>query len=318
MKLSDLSAAGFRDRLRLDGVFLRTGEFVYRIQSHVAYLAEPFRQLYADFLFIEHCDFSDFHLEVSKCRPLSEWFRPHVTVRQLGHFETTPVPVDQSVAYLEWSLNRCVFAQVYNRLLLHGAVLAREGRAVVIAGNSGAGKSTLAAALALNGWRLLSDELTVVSPTDGSLMSLARPVALKNQSIELIQSLADDAYFGPVAVTTAKGRVAHMRAPVSDPSKIAEPAWPACFVFVNFQAGKDITVQEVSRAQAFTRLAELAGINYGVLGELGFDTLSRAVDSALCLDLEYGSLDQAMVFFDSEYSAILGLDQPTPAVDEHG
>lgn len=49
-------------------------------------------------------------------------------------------------------------------LVLHGSVVAREGRALGLLGASGAGKSTLAAALAARGWAVLADEHVVLDP----------------------------------------------------------------------------------------------------------------------------------------------------------
>ena len=48
-------------------------------------------------------------------------------------------------------------------LVLHGAAVARDGHAIGFLGNSGWGKSTLAASLVGRGWRLLTDDLLVVS-----------------------------------------------------------------------------------------------------------------------------------------------------------
>lgn len=49
-------------------------------------------------------------------------------------------------------------------LLLHGNALERDGQAIVCLGRSGAGKSTLAYALMQQGWRLLADDLAVITP----------------------------------------------------------------------------------------------------------------------------------------------------------
>lgn len=48
-------------------------------------------------------------------------------------------------------------------LCLHGAVLARQGRAIGVLGDSGAGKSTLSAALLKSGAALVSDDVLVIS-----------------------------------------------------------------------------------------------------------------------------------------------------------
>lgn len=201
------------------------------------------------------------------------------------------------IAYLEWGLNRCVFSQFFPDLLLHGGVLEQDGDALIIVGESGAGKSTLSAALCLHGWRLLSDELTIISPTDGSLTGLARPVALKNAAIDLIKSFSPDAHIGPISRNTPKGDVAHMRPPAASVSNVGQPATPACFVFVQFETGAAIQVQPVPKARAFMSVAQNAALNYGSLGESGFNTLSRAIDGAVCYDFRYGDIHEAIDFF---------------------
>ncbi|HYK04840.1 MAG TPA: hypothetical protein VE974_24010 [Thermoanaerobaculia bacterium] len=52
---------------------------------------------------------------------------------------------------------------VQGAVLLHAAAVAMNGRAIVFAGNSGSGKSTTAAMLHLQGWTVLSDDITEVS-----------------------------------------------------------------------------------------------------------------------------------------------------------
>ncbi len=52
-------------------------------------------------------------------------------------------------------------------LTIHGAALIRDGGAILLLGRSGAGKSTLTAALALAGWSIASDDMTMIR-SDGS------------------------------------------------------------------------------------------------------------------------------------------------------
>jgi serine kinase of HPr protein (carbohydrate metabolism regulator) len=52
------------------------------------------------------------------------------------------------------------------------------GKGVLLSAVSGSGKSTLSAELALNGWRLLSDELALID-SEVKLVPLTRPVSLK-------------------------------------------------------------------------------------------------------------------------------------------
>ncbi len=65
-----------------------------------------------------------------------------------------------------------------DRIMVHGAVIARADAALLIVGRSGAGKSTVATAALVNGWDLLTDDLAVARPGLGTVQGVARPPRL--------------------------------------------------------------------------------------------------------------------------------------------
>jgi hypothetical protein len=71
---------------------------------------------------------------------------------------------------------------------IHAACLrSPEGRTVLLAGRSGAGKSTTALALALGfGWKVLSDDLTLIDPATSAIVGLATPFSLKGAAPALL------------------------------------------------------------------------------------------------------------------------------------
>ena len=58
---------------------------------------------------------------------------------------------------------------------LHATTVAKDGRAVIIAGRSGSGKSDLALRLLDRGFLLISDDQTYLTMADGRLMAAAPP-----------------------------------------------------------------------------------------------------------------------------------------------
>ena len=62
-----------------------------------------------------------------------------------------------------------LYAQRRGTFCLHGAVLERDGRGLLITGPSGSGKTTTALALLATGWSLLCDELAIVVPSPKGL-----------------------------------------------------------------------------------------------------------------------------------------------------
>ncbi|MEO6581155.1 MAG: HPr kinase/phosphatase C-terminal domain-containing protein [Sphingomicrobium sp.] len=64
--------------------------------------------------------------------------------------------------------------------MVHASTVAKDGRAVVIAGRSGAGKSDLALRLIDRGFVLLSDDQTLLSKSGDKLIATA-PVTIKGK-----------------------------------------------------------------------------------------------------------------------------------------
>jgi hypothetical protein len=70
--------------------------------------------------------------------------------------------------------------------ILHGALVAKGGKGVVILGHGGAGKSTLACALWQEGWELLCDDTTMVEIDCGMARPTPRRVSLRTSSRDLL------------------------------------------------------------------------------------------------------------------------------------
>jgi HprK-related kinase A len=295
MRIGDLSPAQLIRRLA-DGLDLRTGPYVFHITSRETQVARGLHTLYADFPLESHA-LRDFHVGIERPANLRRWYRPQIRFIHDAQAPFTPLPANHALASLEWGMNWCIASYGHHLLGLHAAVLERQGRAVLLPGEPGAGKSTLTAALALSGWRLLSDEIALIRLDDGLLLPLARPVNLKNASIDIIRRRYAQAVFGPVSLDTHKGTVAHLKPPVESVTRMDEAALPAWIVFPRWEAGAPARFQPRSRADTFIYAGDNA-FNYSLLGEAGFRTLQGLIDHCECLDFRYGELDDALAAFE--------------------
>lgn len=298
LRLSALPSQEVARRLRGAGLRLRTGPLVFSIRSRVAEVRLGLMALYADHQVLEAGEFADFEVSVALPSGLRRWLRPQLYFGVDGTNPFAPLPGNQGLPMLEWGMNWCVSGSCHQYLVLHAAVLERNGRALVMPAPSGSGKSTLCAALLFHGWRLLSDELALIDPTTGQLQPMPRAVSLKNASIEVMQAFAGPALqFGSVVHDTVKGRVGHFAPPRASVLRGDEAVLPAWVVFPRFVAGSPAQMTPLSRGQTLMRLIENA-FNYNVHGAAGFQALADLVQASHCAQYHYSDLAQAMRDFE--------------------
>lgn len=296
MKVSELSAPELGSLLRRGDFVLQLPPFVVRIRSDAPVVARDIATVYGDFESTSIDAFADFHVQVL----LEPWFlhRFEPTVRFFfdGQPSFTPLPAHQGFAMLEWGLNWCVAAHCHQYLVIHAAVIERNGLAAILPAPPGSGKSTLCAGLVNRGWRLLSDELALYDMRNSIIYGMARPVNLKNASIDVIRAFAPDAVISEAVSDTAKGTVALMRPPTESVARVLEPATPRWVVLPKFVANCSPQLGPCPKSEAFMLVAEQS-FNYDIHGRSGFDAVKALIDRCRCYRFRYSDLSDAEGIF---------------------
>ena len=297
VKIASLSKTALLHALNNGGLAIKIGGFHVCLATPIPDLADHLSKLYGQFEIIDKSvEFVDFYTSLIPTPGLRRFFRPQVNFSFDGYFPFKPIPYNQASALFEWGLNWCVASHSQQFLIIHAAVVERNGRAVIFPGTPGSGKSTLSAALVCKGWRLLSDEMALLSLADGLVYPMPRPISLKNRSIDVIRQFHAEAVFGKVVNDTLKGTVGHLRPPDSSVSLATTPAQPAVVVFPKYEAQSATVLQPLSKGRALIKLAENS-FNYNILGVHGFQALARLIDASACYDFKYSCLDEAIALF---------------------
>lgn len=278
---------------------LRTGTLRTRIGPFTVRLASPFREmgrwlplLYRDYPLLDEAGFSDFHIRIGPGTGIRRWWRPQARFFLDADEPFKPLPRSQALPFFEWGLNWCIARHAHQFLIIHAAVVARGERALILPGEPGAGKSTLCAELVGHGWRLLSDELALLSPESRRLTPVPRPIGLKGPSIELIRDRFPTAEIGPACRDTAKGTVAHLLPPAASVAAGGHEAVPVRIVFPRFRPGAALRLTEMPDDEALRGLLE-GTFNFPVQGVRGFNGLIDLVEQCGAHCLEYADLDEA-------------------------
>ena len=130
-----------------------------------------------------------------------------------------------------------------------------------------------------------------------AVRALARPVNLKNQSIDIIQQRYPNAVFSGLAEGTIKGRVGLMRPPSESVAAMNDPANIRWIVLPKYAAGSTTQFSPLSPPRAMMQLADNA-MNYSIHGKTGFQVLGDIVDAAQSYTLIYSDLDDVIAKLD--------------------
>lgn len=298
MPVRELSLPELRARLQGPGLGVKAGPFAFSIRNPGGALARPLGDLYADFPVAPEDGFSDFHVRVRQSGGLRRLLRPQCLFDLDGEIPFRPLPGRQAFALLEWGMNWCIHAHAHQFLVLHGAVLERAGGGLLLPAPPGSGKSTLCAALMCQGWRLLSDELVLIDPKTGELHGMARPISLKNRSIDLLRRRTPEAFITAPVHDTAKGAVAHMRPSTASVQRVLEPVQPRWVVFPRYQPDAGLEVTSLRRLEVFRGLLENA-FNYSLLGATGFRVMADLVERVAGCSVRYGDLDAVIAHIEA-------------------
>ena len=293
MLIRDLPADLLSARLRGEGLHLDTGAFTTHLTIGLPALVSEFADLYGAYPVKGAPGIDDFSVHIDAPSWLRRYIRPQVSYWVDGEDLIEPLPQDQALPCLESAMNLAVAYLDVAPLLIHSAVLERDGRALVMPAPSGSGKSTLCAALAWSGWRLLSDEMTVFCFETGRILANPRPVSLKNQAVQVIHARAPQARFSRIYQGTAKGEIAYMQPPPDAVARCHESAGPGLLVAPVYRRGARTAVRELTHAEAFRWLTDNA-VNYASMLQFGFETVVSFIEQSGRYALTYSDLDDAI------------------------
>lgn len=292
--LRALNRQARRGRLYID-----QGASTVRIRSSLQDFIQVLHRLYGNFPSLPaDTDFADNHVELRAGRGLRAVFRRQSCFLTEGSQPFDPFPIDGALPLFEWGVNWCFAQNAHQYVLLHAGVLAKDDRAIAMAAPPGSGKSTLAAAMMLRGFRLLSDEFGVLRPETGDLIAMLKPVALKNQSVEVIRAFSEQAVLGPLFLGTRKGDVAHLAPDEASADAMHRPARPTLVIFPSFEPGAALDSRRLTREDAFAHLA-FNSFNYHLLGPIGFEAVANVIAACPAYRVRYSNLDAAISHIDT-------------------
>ena len=314
--LGQVSSATVASALTGAGLWLDLGATVLRARSAVSGLSEQICTAYRHHPFNPDATWADLHLTIGRAGGLRRWLRPQAIFECDDGRPFEPFPSAAALPLFEWSANWLIGQRLNHLLLLHAGAAEKDGLALLMPALPGSGKSTLTAALSLRGWRLLSDEFGAYDTTADRFHAVLKPVALKNESIEVIRQFSPDASIGPKFPKTRKGTVAHLAAEPDAVARRHEAARPGAFVLPRWQAGSSTRLEPLPPESLFGALAFNA-FNYKLLGIVGFDAVVGLTRRCPAWQLVYSDLADAIAAIDEIWPGVVAGHQSAGVASAH-
>lgn len=279
---------------------INSGEFLFEVQHYPEFVLGPLRSMYGDQPPEALVGPVDFRVSLRCDSVVRRFLRPQITFYSDQQAPFKPVARSQAYATLEWGMNWCIAAFDYTRLIVHAAVLEKNGRALIFPAAPGSGKSTLSAYLSFNGWNLFSDEMAIIDLTTGEVSPLFRPMCLKNDSIKLIKEWFPHSAMTKIARDTHKGDVAHVKALDWQKFQSLQRTKIAGIVFPQYRANAPLTVERMRQIDTFRQLCSHA-FNYNIVGRPAFELIGRLTLDSRQFKITYSNLSEVIDFLAEEF-----------------
>ncbi len=280
--------------------FIDLGAVNIHVDCSVGIVSNNIRHLYPKYI-LEHSKAPvDYFVSSKNGSGIRRFFRRQANFEHDGLAPFKPSPLNHAYASFEWGLNFVVssFAQEY--LSIHSGVVAKNDKAVIFPAPPGSGKSTLTTYLmGQTGWRLLSDEMSLLIPNTCEIQPLVKPVCLKNNSIDLAKEWYPQGKFSTIASGTIKGDVAHLSPPENSWELRKNRATATAIIFPRYSPSKSLEIYQLDKNQGFMALAENV-INLSLQGADGFSSLTNLIENTQQFEVHYSDVREVQEFIEQD------------------
>jgi len=274
------------------GLRVVIGPFNVCINTTCQPLVAQLYKLYKNYE-IAQDEIAEFHVRIVTIRSIRKPLSVHVRFLLDDQSPFADFPEEQALAVLEWGINLAIAIRVNYLMLLHSAVIERNGHVLLFPAWPGSGKTTLSTVLCHRGFRLFSDEFGLMDPQEGVFLPIPRLMPLKNESIDVIKNYLPEAILGQEIPNTQKGTVAHVSPPEESMRRAQECAKAKWIIFPKWIANSNFELLSLPDSEAFMLLASNS-FNYEVLGAAGFQAVTKLIKTCTCYKLVYSDFDEVI------------------------
>lgn len=203
-------------------------------------------------------------------------------------------PAEELIPQFKAVLTEHYVSSVRHSFLIHGALVVRRNRGLLICGSPGAGKSTLCVALVGSGYEYHADDIVRVQ-RDGRAVGAAFAPAVKRGAWPLVAPYAPQINDLPTYRRADGQHVRYLPTRISDES----PRAIGDVLLLDRRPGADAALETVEPLESVTTILESA---FSIKGAIDADALrafARVIEAAGCYRLVYSDVGQAVRAIDT-------------------
>ena len=142
--IGDMAPTQLAGEAGAEGILYKSGPFTVRLHCEHARMMDNFQQMYRHHRLLDSAaHIAHFSIDMQRPHGLRRWWRPQIRMRTDAQTPFEPFPLDHAFPLFEWSLNWVTAMQAHQFLMLHSAVVEKDGVALIMPALPGSGKSTM-------------------------------------------------------------------------------------------------------------------------------------------------------------------------------
>lgn len=213
-----------------------------------------------------------------------------VAFKTMNDMETIPL--------LEWLVINDAGISLSNFLQIHAGVMEKNKKGFLFPSGPGKGKTTLSLGLIMDGFKYLTDEVSLINPRNLMIQSFPRSLCIKESSFKLFQKLKSDFNLKDYFLRYDNQKAWYVNPLHLNKNCLGNQTKVSYIVFLNFDPKEKSRLQEISRAKALAELAKQS-FNLSSFNNKGMDMLVSLVCSAKSFNLFSNSLKNSVKLINS-------------------
>ncbi len=187
------------------------------------------------------------------------------------------------------------FIQTFDdHLILHSALVIKNGKAIVLPGHRKSGKSTLVISLLKHGFKYYSDDITAINLKSWGATGFPRAIMIRNGSLSLFPSLKPELSCYSYKFNNGhKSKKVHLGIPSKRVLAPLNKSFPiSSIIFPKYSANGNTSISDIRNSTAALNLLACT-INQNSFVDSGFNTVASIVRNIRCYSLQIKDLSNA-------------------------